>query len=267
MKLAFSTLGCPDWSWEDMIVTAKDLGFDGIEVRGIENELHVPNARPFLPENIESTKARLEKMNLKIPCLTSSCYLYDKCGISNHMNEGRQYIDLAHTLGVPYVRVLGDRNPEPGEGIDTGFVTENLSALGDYAQGKGVKVLIETNGIFADSLEVRRCVERTGLKNVGILWDIHHPFRYMNEPAAETYNNLKDYIKHVHIKDSKIENEKVRYKMMGYGDVPVAEVLELLKKDNYEGYVTLEWVKRWCSDLEDPGVVFSHYINFVKDHC
>lgn len=48
MKISFSTLGCPGWSWDDMIVTAKDIGFDGVEVRGIGNELYVPNAKPFI---------------------------------------------------------------------------------------------------------------------------------------------------------------------------------------------------------------------------
>lgn len=32
MKLAFSTLGCPDFDWPDIYSMAKDLGFDGIEI-------------------------------------------------------------------------------------------------------------------------------------------------------------------------------------------------------------------------------------------
>ena len=35
MKIAFSSLGCPDCSWTDMYTMAKDLGFDGIEIRGL----------------------------------------------------------------------------------------------------------------------------------------------------------------------------------------------------------------------------------------
>ena len=32
MKLAFSTLGCPEFGWSDVYSMAKDLGFQGIEV-------------------------------------------------------------------------------------------------------------------------------------------------------------------------------------------------------------------------------------------
>ncbi|MCX7842949.1 MAG: sugar phosphate isomerase/epimerase [Clostridia bacterium] len=264
MKFAFSTLGCPEWSWEDMLATAKDLGFDGIEVRGMENELYVPKAKPFLPANMADTKSRLERMNIEIPCLTSSCCLFDKSKIGFYIDEGKHYIDLASDLEAPFIRVLGDRNPEPDENIDKGFVIENLSILGEYAASKSVKVLIETNGVFAKSEEIIRAIQKTCCNNVGVLWDVHHPFRYMNEPVAETYDALKNYIQFVHIKDSVVHNGTVKYKMMGYGDVPVMEALQLLKADGFEGFVSLEWVKRWCMDLEEPGVVFSHFINYVK---
>ena len=78
MKIAFSTLGCPGWSWEDILVTAKDLGFQGIEIRGIENELYVPKTLPFNETHIMSTIERLKKLNLEIPILTSSSYLFKK---------------------------------------------------------------------------------------------------------------------------------------------------------------------------------------------
>ena len=33
MKLAFSTVGCPDYNWTEIYSMAKDLGFQGIEMR------------------------------------------------------------------------------------------------------------------------------------------------------------------------------------------------------------------------------------------
>jgi sugar phosphate isomerase/epimerase len=264
MKLSFSTLGCPGWSWEDMLVTAKDLGFDGIEMRGIENELYVPNAKPFTDVNIQNTRERLSKLQLEIPCLTSSCYLFDKSNINLALNEGREYIDLAQKLGTPFVRVLGDRNPEPGDGIDVDFVSKNLFELAEYGSKKNVKILIETNGVFSDSEQMLKLLKSTGSLNIGVLWDVHHPFRFMGEEVEKTYNTLKEYIQFVHIKDSLMENGKVVYKILGSGDVPVAEAMSLLRNNGYSGYVSLEWVKRWCIDLEEPGIVFSHFINHIK---
>ncbi len=265
MKTAFSTLGCPQWSWDDILVTAKDLGFDGIEVRGIESELYVPNAKPFLDSNLSATKERLTRMNLEIPIFTSACYLYDKVNIEKYLKEGKEYIDLAAKAGVPFVRVLGDMNPEPGSGIDLDFVAGNLVKLSDYAKDKKVILLIETNGVFADSMKMADLMKKIGRENVGVLWDVHHPFRYFGESVETTYSILKQYIKYIHIKDSIVEDGKIRYKMVGYGDIPVEKTLGLLKQGGYTGYVTLEWVKRWCLDLEEPGVVFSQFVNWIKD--
>ena len=39
MKLSFSTLGCPDFSWTDIYSMAKDLNFDGIEIRGLGDDI------------------------------------------------------------------------------------------------------------------------------------------------------------------------------------------------------------------------------------
>ncbi len=264
MKISFSTLGCPSWSWEDILAMTKDLSYDGIEIRGIENELYAPNSGPFLPENIEKTKSTLQEKNIEISCLTSASYIFDKENIKGQMKEGIDYIYLAQNLGVKYVRVLGDEQPYPGEDIDVDFVAANLKELANYADGRDVTVLIETNGVFADSQLMFSLLEKVNKPNIGVLWDIHHPYRYMDEPVKETYDRLKKYIKHIHIKDSLVEGDEVSYKMVGYGDLPITEVLELLKSDKYSEYISLEWVKRWDRTLEAPAIAFPHFINYVK---
>jgi sugar phosphate isomerase/epimerase len=264
VKISFSTLGCPEWSWEDMISTAKDFGFDGIEVRGIENELYIPKAKIFQAAVLEKTKEKLARLNLEIPCLTSSCHLFDKDKQEVYLQEGKDYIDLAAKLGTPYIRVLGDGTPEPNQPVDLNYVRENLVYLVKYAEGKRVTVLLETNGFFSSSDEMVKLMNKSATANVGVLWDIHHPFRFKNEKIAKTYDTLKDYIRFVHLKDSVAENGKIIYKMMGYGDIPVQEALLTLKKNKFTGYVSLEWVKRWCIELEDPGVVFAQFIDYVK---
>ncbi len=62
MKLAFSTLGCPDYSWSDIYAMAKDIGFGGIELRGLGDDIFSVHAEPFSKENIKKTiKRKAEK--------------------------------------------------------------------------------------------------------------------------------------------------------------------------------------------------------------
>lgn len=55
MKYAFSTIGCPRWDFNDIVATAKDLGYDGIEIRGIADEIYAPKIKNFSPTQIAST--------------------------------------------------------------------------------------------------------------------------------------------------------------------------------------------------------------------
>jgi sugar phosphate isomerase/epimerase len=100
-------------------------------------------------------------------------------------------------------------------------------------------------------------------KNLGVLWDIHHPYRFYNEDPGYTFSNLKDYIKHIHIKDSVSENGKINYKMCGGGNIPVKECVKTAMESGFDGVFSLEWLKRWHSQLEEAGVAFMHYKYFM----
>ena len=262
MKACFSTLGCPDWSFDDILATAVDFGYKGIEIRGIANEIYVPAIPCFDSKKAESTKAKLQKARLDIVCLDSAAYLYEEN--PKYMAEAKAYIDTAAAFAIPYVRVLGDKDPQPGKEIDTAKVMRNLAVLNDYAKATNVTVLIETNGVFADSAFLKKQLDAAGLDHVGVLWDIHHPYRYFNETPETTYQNLQKYIRHIHIKDSVLEKDAIRYKMLLEGDVPIVDTISLLKKNAYDGYISLEWVKRWYQDLEEPGIVFMHFIDTIQ---
>ncbi len=265
MKLAFSTLGCPDWSFDDVIAAAKDLGYNGIEIRGIKNDIYVPRIKQFKAENIDLTKKRLSDLKLEIPCLTSSCLLHVAARKDDSIWEGEEYIDIAAELGTPYIRVMGDNGPEPEGNVDEGLVFETASRLAKYAEGKGVKLLIESNGFYAKSERLAKLIQSIGGNGIGALWDVHHPYRFFNEDPRTTFENLKPYICHVHYKDSLIEGGKLRYVITGQGDLPLREFTVLLANGKYGGYISLEWVKRWNLALEEPGIAFAYFIDYMKD--
>ncbi len=260
MKLAFSTLGCPDWSWKDIYATAKDLKFDGIEVRGLQNELYMPNAYPFREEHINDTLKDLKNSRLAISMLTTGISMgYDEY---NDADTAKRYIDLAKTLSTPFIRVMISDKPYPEE-VDLQAAANRYNEICEYASDKGVVPLIETNGVLADSAKLKQFIETVASDNKGVLWDIHHPYRFAGESPAITYANLKDYVRYIHVKDSVLDGDKVVYRMMGYGDVPIFDALQLLADNGYDGFVSLEWVKRWCPELEGAGIVFAHYISYM----
>jgi fatty-acyl-CoA synthase len=263
MKIAFSTLGCPYWSFEDIYATAADLGFDGVELRGIGNEIYVPRAKAFSDERIEATKKKFADGFVKIPMPTSGACT-GKGDMAAAVRESSEYIDLAAKLSVPYIRVMITDLPNPTDDADFEAAVSCYGEICEYGKSAGVMPLIETNSILASSDKMKELMESVNSTNKGVLWDIHHPIRYYGEKPQYTYDNLKDYVRHVHVKDSVIVDGKLEYRMMGYGDMPIFDTLSMLKTAGFDGYVSLEWVKRWYPELSEPGIVFAHYITYMK---
>lgn len=265
MKISFSTLGCPRWPWSEIVITARDLGYNGVEVRGVGKDISVPSVPDFGRDKIDQTIKRLNELELKIPCLDSDCLIYIPEEKEKVFMEVEAYLALAKGLSAPYVRVFAaPAVPEPTGDIDEGFVAAQAKSLAQLAGQYGVTLLLETHGIWADSKRLARLLSLVGSEHLGVLWDIHHPYRYMGESPQTTYDNIGPWLKHLHIKDSVIEDGKIRYVPCGQGDVPIKECINLLQEKNYEGFYSLEWVKRWDTTLEEPGIIFAHFINYMK---
>lgn len=264
MKLAFSTIACPEWDfYREIFSAAKDLGYNGIEIRGIGKELYAPAMPIFAQDQIEVTKNAFKDAKIEISCLASGACLAAKGEKDKALSEGKDYIDLAKKLGVPYVRVMPTGNPYPDE-CDIEQAKEVYKELAIYGSDKNVTPIMETNGVFADTNLLKDFFESVNESNIGALWDINHPVRYNNETAPQTINNIGQYIKYVHIKDSIEEDGKTVYKLVGKGDLPIKEVVSGLQKLGYNGFLTLEWVRRWNKNLEEPGWVLPYYINYMR---
>ena len=260
MKVGFSTIGCPRLSLEEVIALAKNYGFSSIEIRVLDNNLYIPDVADFKEEKLKQTASFLKKSRITVSCLTSQCCLEDG---SRYLEDAKQYIKLASKLKIPFVRLLGDALPQPGT-ANTDLVFSLLCSIDEYAKDTGVMPLIETNGVYANSLYLKRIFEEGNFKNTGVLWDIHHPFVYYKEAPEYTYSNLCKYIKYMHIKDSVVENGSVRYVPVGEGNVPVKECIKLCKEGGFKGPYTLEWVKTTHPELADLENVLSEYKKFVN---
>jgi len=267
MKIAFSTLGCPDFSWTDIYSMAKDLGFDGIEIRGLGDDIYAVKAKPFTENQLPKTKEMLKKMNVEISCLSSGCPLKDESREEENILEIIRYADLAQKLGTKYVRILADSAPGVTGEVDDNYIISVLRKLSDAVKEmKDVTLLVETNGVYADTLRLKNVLDAVDRENIAALWDMHHPYREFGEEPETTVNNLGDYIKYTHIKDSVVIDGKTEYRLMGEGDLPADRMIEALRSIGYDGYVSLEWVKRWASHLSSAGIVFPHFAHVASKY-
>ena len=266
MKICFSTLTCPDFTWPEIYSMAKDFDFDGIEIRGIGDELFTVNAYPFTDSQLPATLAKLKSLNLEVPCLSSDTPISDPELADTAINEISAYASLASKINAKYIRVLGDKTPAPTKEIDDTIVINSLIRLIPIATKYDVTLLVETNGVYSDTKRLKKVLEAVNDSHIAALWDIHHPYRNFGESPNETVSNLGDYIKFIHVKDSSKVGDTVEYRLMGDGDMPLANIFECLNRMNYDGYVSLEWVYRWSHDLSDAGIVVPHFADYMAQY-
>ncbi len=268
--LAFSTLGCPDWTFQQITSFAVQHGYKGIEVRGIQRQMELTKCNEFnSAENRSATGALMKEKGLQFVDLGSSATLHFAEGAEREKNldEARRYIDLAQQINCPHIRVFPNNFPKDQDRHATmDLIIKGLVTLGDYAKGSKVSVLMETHGELVKSEDLETIMQSAAHPNVGLVWDPSNMWTVTKEPPAEMYNKLRKYIRHTHIKDAKLVDGKSQYKLLGQGDVPIFEAIDALVKDGYKGYYSFEWEKLWHPEIEAPEIALADYPNVMKKH-
>ena len=252
MNLSFSTRGWPELSWEEMMETALDMGFTGIEVYNLPKfDPMIDRSGPFHKYQAAATVRTLREKKLKIPCFDTS---YDLSAGMECLPYLLTLMEVAHNTQVPYVVAcaLQDREEQ---------VFDNLAVLLDKAEELGVTLLLKTSGIYADTARLRKVLDHFACDQLGALWDVHHTYRDFGESGDATIKNLGAYVCHVHLRDS---DDDCQYQLIGEGTMPIDDVMRALSSVNYDGFLSLEWKPDWMEELQDRDIIFPYFVNYMN---
>jgi sugar phosphate isomerase/epimerase len=300
-KIAFSTLACPTWDFEQIVTAGIRHGFDGVEIRQVGGDTDLLKAPAFDPSRRSASREFLHRARG-----AASSRSFSICGLASSVrfdypqqaerdaqfSLGRAYVELAAEFEARFVRVFGDVLPpatKPGErksALDQ--IADGLNRLGGFAAPYKIDILLETHGDFADSTAVKDLFGRIHAPRVGVLWDTHHPWRFFDETPESTFANLKPWVRHTHWKDSVTlsaepalkkgvtEAEQGAFALMsghrhadyvlfGGGEFPIARFVRLLKDGGYDGWLSLEWEKMWHPELAGPEVALPLFAKKMRE--
>jgi sugar phosphate isomerase/epimerase len=270
MKLSFSTLGCPKWSFDEIVHRASQYGYQGVAFRGLGGELDLTKVPEFLPSARANTRRRLKEAGLATSMVLTSAAMMiaDLEQLEAALRLGQSHIDIASDLECPSIRVFGGQIPSGvSQAAAIRRAGDRLHRLGDYAAQRGVFVLIETHDDWVVTSRLRLALEAAEHPNVGVLWDVHHPVRIAGESVAQAWTNVGPWVRGVDFKDSVTDFEArlgYRYVQIGDGEIPLKEALKILKAAGFDGWLTFEWEKLWHPDLADPSVAFPEFIVRIR---
>ena len=218
LKLSFSTLGCPDWTFEKIVSFAAENSYSGIEVRGIQREMDLTKCKEFSSaENIAATLRLMKDKGLGFVDLGSSAEMHhsDPADRQKNLNEAKRFIELAQQLKCPYIRVFPNKLPKEDRDAAIDVIIGGLKEAGNYANGTSVKVLMETHGDVVESAVIKRIMDAVNHPQVGIVWDVSNMWTVTKEPPGQVYSLLKKYIHHTHIKDARLADGKATIQTNG----------------------------------------------------
>ena len=249
----FSTIACEELGYAEVISACTSYGLDGFELR-LNRDGSAFTCRT--EEDLIALKDAVCKAGLTISNLGSSVSFqeYD----TEKLELVKQIIDTANILETRAVRIfLGffskRVNPELPTPDYTGIV-KVLKELCAYGAEKNVEIWIETHNEFATGKVLKGLLKDVACTNLKIIWDIIHPIED-GETFEETWEMIGDSITHIHIKDGYDRKDPIwhdyYYTLLGEGELPVKEILNLLVEKEYQGFVSFEWESKWREELKD----------------
>ena len=261
MKLAFSTKGWHQASFDEFCTIAAGLNLAGIELHNIQNRLFRGKNSAFAPTYRASTLRRMYEQHLSLPCIDALANIADPTQCEAANTEITTCLQLAKDFHIPYVRVKAE-GESSADTLPT--VTRLLDKLLPLAEQYRVTMLVETAGPFADTAVLRNLLEQYASDYLAALWNWSRAFFATGETPEQVIRNLGAYVKHVHVNDAVKTADGLCYQLMGEGNLPIADAMRALRSVNYEGFLSLEWDPAWCGELQDFEIVLAQFGGYMR---
>lgn len=275
MKLGFVSAILADYSFEEVIDIASELGYRCVEMacwpkgkseRRYAGVSHI-DVTNMTNESVDYIKDYCGNKKVEI---SSLAFYPNTIGNDMEMREKNishlyKVIDASYKLGINMVTTFIGRDQFKTVEDNIELFKEVWPPIVEYAEEKGVKIAIENcpmlfgmdqwpggQNLFTSPKIWRKLFEIIPNKNFGINIDPSHFVWQMMDYISPIYE-FKDRIFHVHFKDIKLHPEKLKEvgtmsypldymtpKLPGLGDVDWGAYVSALTDIGYDGYACVE---------------------------
>ena len=230
----------------DEIAEAIDVQFEVLnkldikyfEVRGVDGK----NISTLNDEEVLALKAKMEQYGIAVSSIGSPIgKIKIEEDFAPHFDVFKKVVNIAKTLGTKYIRMFSFYHEGGDEwtAAEREEVLNRLRQMISYAKEQDVILLHENEkGIYGDTAD--RCIDLMKELYCDNFKAVFDPANFVQcgQDTKYAFDNLKDYIEYMHIKDARFEDGKVV--PAGMGDGNVAYVLKGLFAGGYDGFLSLE---------------------------
>ncbi|BFT72134.1 TIM barrel protein [Paenibacillus sp. P36] len=229
-------------------------GLKYVEIRMVDG-INIAN---LTDEQVERVRQEVDNRSLHISALASplfKCALDpsrpveagDRFGqeeesVETHFDKLARTIEIANKLGTSLIRIFSFwREKEPDQFVDE--VAGHLKKAAEIAARHNITLLLENegscNGGYA--FEVAKLIRKVNAPSLKALWDPGNEALGKHWSYPEVYNEVKELLAHVHLKDALIESGgKPSCVPIGSGRVPYVQQIQDLENEGYTGLYVIE---------------------------
>ncbi len=240
---------------KEAILSAKELGADGLQIRSTDGE--------FAPQNMTQDKKQellsmLSDNGLSVSALCGDFGMgFGKKERNEELVEkSKRVVDLALTLGTNIVTTHIGVVPSDPNHDRYKIMQEACFALAEYADSQNAHFAVETGPETAKTLKA--FLDSLNSHGVAVNLDPANFVMVTGDNPVEAVDTLSDYIVHTHAKDGiklldrdpeiiygvkeseMLLDSAFREVPLGEGNVPFLDYLKALKAIGFDGYLTIE---------------------------
>jgi sugar phosphate isomerase/epimerase len=262
MKLAFSTVACPDWTIERVARFAHETGYQGVELRTFGSGSTQFACDPALTDP-EKIRRLFAPTGCDIACVATSARYDDAISppLIGHILGGTPKgvvdtgwaVDLAARLEAPLVRVFAYQIPS-SETRSSGIarIVDRLELAVATARNTGVRLAIENGGSFPTAASLSELLDRVPSPLLGAAYSPSIA-ALSGENAANGINVLSDRLFSVKLKDY----SQGKPCELGRGDSNAEATVRALGEVGFPGWIVYEYDRAWVNSSGDASDVLA----------
>lgn len=256
-----------------MCITAKANGLSMVDLIDFEINLY----------GVNNLKNAMQKYGITCGCLITTAKIYTSPETVE--SELTKSLALAQCLGAKYLMVVPGQYSEEERSICSRLTKQeilNIAIEGfrlavKLARPYGIQICFENTPHdykpLASAEDCQYVLDR--VPDLGLVFDTGN-FRVANTACDELaiYEQLKNYIVRVHLKDVVIGNfqygekcvdgQKINAVVTGSGVIPMEELIHKLKQDGYSGDLAIEYAAPAGTNEDRHESAIAPYCGFIR---
>lgn len=255
IRLAFSTVACPDWTLQRVFDSAERWGFEGVELRSFGYGGADFACEPGLTST-EKVRAHVARTGVEIAGLATGLRYdapiwppvlgYALGSFDAPIAATKPFVDLAVAIGAPSIRVFGFETPdgERAGRLARRRIIDRLRLAADAVHHTGVRLLVENGGSFARGADIAELISELDSRDVAACYSLA-PASLAGESPEAGVRALGRRLAAARVKDLR-SGKPVE---LGTGDLPCHDFVRAIAAARLPLCLVHEWDAAWVPGL------------------